>query len=146
MENRIHLQINQQDQKAIEGALKTLADKLGPHLKTLDTKERRSLPKMADGTVPFVEKALSYAQSNPQFLPPYVKVEDIKVDLDSVELLTGYRRKIDQLLQSLEDTATLAGSEAYVAALSYYQSVKLGERLNMPGAGEIYKDLQTRFK
>jgi len=45
MENRIHLQINQQDQKAIDGALKVLEDKLGPHLKTLDAKERRSLPK-----------------------------------------------------------------------------------------------------
>ena len=146
MENRIHLQINQQDQKAIDGALKVLEDKLGPHLKTLDAKERRSLPKMADGTVPFVEKALSYAKTNPEFLPAYVKVEDIEVDMDSVSLLTGYRRRMDQLSQSLEDTITLSGSEAYVATLSYYQSIKVGSRMKMPGASEIYKDLQTRFK
>jgi len=39
----------------------------------------------------------------------------------------------------------LAGSEAYVAALSFYNSVKQAAKLNVPEAKTIYEDLKKRF-
>lgn len=146
MENRVHLEIAEADQTAIQDALSVLMNKLNPHLKTLNAKERRTLPKMGDGTEPFVEKTIDYAKSNPQFLPPYVQVDDIEVDFTAVQVLNNYIRPLRQVLDALEDTTMLAGSEAYVAALSYYNSVKLGQRMNMPGAESIYEDLRTRFE
>jgi hypothetical protein len=40
----------------------------------------------------------------------------------------------------------LAGSEAYVAALSYYNTVKLASQMDIPNSKTIYEDLKTRFK
>ena len=39
----------------------------------------------------------------------------------------------------------LAGSEAYTAALAYYQSAKTAAKRKIPGAEVIYRDLAERF-
>lgn len=146
MENRIHIQIPEADMKAIMDALKVIEEKTKPFIHILDAQERRDLPKMGEASEPFVEKTIDYAKSNPEFMPPYVKADDMEVDFKSVQQLNKIVRPMRQLLDGLEDTNMLAGSEAYVAALSYYNSVKLGNRMNMPGALAIYEDLKKRFK
>lgn len=146
MENRVHIQIAEADMTAIQDAITVLSSKLSPILKTLDVQERRTLPKMGDGTEPFVEKAIDYAKTNPQFLPPYVDVGNMEVDFVSVQALNSIIRPMRQLMDGLEDTIMLAGSEAYVAALSYYNSVKMGQKMNMPGAEAIHTDLKKRFE
>jgi hypothetical protein len=40
---------------------------------------------------------------------------------------------------------TLSGSEAYVASLAFYNSVKQAARINVPGAKAIAEDLKLRF-
>ena len=45
----------------------------------------------------------------------------------------------------MEDSMTQAGSEAYVAALAFYQSVKGAAKAKVPGADAIYNDLNSRF-
>lgn len=146
MENRVHIEIADADMTAIQDAIAVLHTKLSPILKTLDNQERRELPKMGDSTEPFVEKTIDYAKTNPQFLPPYVQVGDMEVDFGSVQSLNSVVRPLRQLMGGLEDTIMLAGSEAYVAALSYYNSVKMGQKMNMPGAEAIYTDLRKRFE
>ena len=39
----------------------------------------------------------------------------------------------------------LSGSEAYIALLAYYNSVKIASRMNIAGATAIYDDLKQRF-
>ena len=55
-------------------------------------------------------------------------------------------RDLKQLESNLNDTLMVAGSEAYVGALSYYNSVKYGPRLNVADAKVIYEDLRKRFE
>jgi hypothetical protein len=40
----------------------------------------------------------------------------------------------------------MSGSEAYTAALAYYNSVKQAAKMNVPNAKSIYKDLKQRFE
>lgn len=40
----------------------------------------------------------------------------------------------------------VAGSEAYSAALTYYNTVKQANNMNIPGAKVIYEDLKKRFE
>ena len=53
---------------------------------------------------------------------------------------------MNELYIAIEDTVILAGSEAYVAALSYYNAVKQAVKMNVAGAKVIYDDLRTRFE
>ena len=103
------------------------------------------LPKMGDGSVPFVTKAMEYAESNATFVPGFVNVTELKKDVDAVNTLTLFLRQLDEIHDLVEDTIMLAGSEAYVAALAFYNAVKLGARMNIPGAEPIYDDLKQRF-
>jgi hypothetical protein len=50
---------------------------------------------------------------------------------------------IQQLEESVNDT--VAGSEAYQAALVFYHSVKAAAAQDVPGAKAVYEELRTRF-
>lgn len=145
-ENRISVRLTPQDQQHINEALRTVQETLKPYLVALTPEERKTLPKMGDRSTPFVEKALSYAQSNPSLLPTFLNVEEFKVDLDAVYQLTDLLRTVDQLSTLLNDTVLLAGSEAYEAALTFYSSAKQAAKVNVPGAKGIADDLSKRFE
>lgn len=144
-ENAVSIQIPAAELKKMLDAFKIIESVLRPYLIALTPEERKQLPKMSDKTVPFVEKTLDYAKSNPQFAPAYMSIPELKIDIDAVYTLTQVARPIDQLREGLSDTMMLAGSEAYIAALAYYNSVKQAAKMNVPGARAIYDDLSKRF-
>ena len=67
------------------------------------------------------------------------------VDGNVVSLLAPVSKIISQISANLEDTLTLSGSEAYIAALIYYNAVKAAAKNSIPGAKTIYEDLSQRF-
>ncbi len=144
-ENALSIAIPAEEITAVKEALKTVHEILKPYLVALTPEQRIELPKMNDKTRPFVSKALDYAESHQQFAPAYLDVAELKKDVDAVTQLTEMLRPIEQLNQNLNDSVMLAGSEAYVASLAYYNSVKLGARMNVTGTSSIYDDLRKRF-
>ncbi|MBI1768035.1 MAG: hypothetical protein HY015_07800 [Bacteroidetes bacterium] len=144
-ENRVSIKIQPADLKKVSDAIKVAADTLKPYLVALTPVERQQLPKMSDGNIPFVQKSLEYAQANASFVPAYLDVTELKTDLDAVESLLQLFRPLEQLYQNLDDTMTLSGSEAYVAALAFYNSVKVAAKMKVPGAKAIAEDLSLRF-
>ena len=126
--------------------INSAATDLKPYLIALTTSQRRKIPKMADGTEPFVTKALDYSGTNPEFTPPFTNAEDFSTDLDTRSKAKQLINPLEQLLSDLTDTSLQAGSEAYVAALSYYNSVKQAAKMSIPGSKPIYEDLKQRFE
>lgn len=55
-ENLISIQIPQADLDAVNTALETINTTLSPYLQALTPQQRKTLPKMSDGTLPFVNK------------------------------------------------------------------------------------------
>lgn len=144
-ENRISLQIPAQDEADINNALNTLFQKLMPHLITISDSERQTLPKMKDKTLAFVTKATEHAEQNPSLVPLYLDVTEWQRDFNAVEKLRVMGNQVSQLLRAIEDSAMVAGSEAYVAALSFYKNTQLAAKLNIQGAKDITDDLKVRF-
>ena len=145
LENIISIEPAQETLDTVQAAVQTASDSLAPFLVSLTPEQRKELPKMSDKSTPFVEKALSYAASEPKLFPAYLDVEELKKDVNAVAALTTIYRSLAQLTEQLNDTITLAGSEAYVAALAFYNSVKQAAKMNVPGAKTIYDDLKKRF-
>lgn len=143
--NAVSIQFPEADLQSVKEALATLKTILGPQLIALSPSERQTVPKMSDGTLPFVEKVMDYAQSDNQFLPPYVDLQELEKDWLAVKELMPLLRDLQQLESNLNDTLMMAGSEAYVGALSYYNSVKYGAKVNAADAKVIYEDLKQRF-
>jgi hypothetical protein len=143
--NRFQWNLSDDDRAAINAAVATLNDKLLPRLAQLTPADRRNLPKMGDKTVAFVRKAADYARGNPGFAPAYFSTTGMDDGLSVIDELTPLVRRLGQVVQALDDTVLLVGSDAYTGGLSYYQSVKGAAKARHPGALPIADDLAQRF-
>ena len=146
MENRISIIIPQADLKKLREALDTIRITMEKYVISLTPEQRKRMAKMSDGTEAFVTKVMDYAVTDPQFNPAYMDVAELKKDLDAYLQLKPFVTAANQLQDDLNDTAVMAGSEAYAAALAYYGAVKMGVRMNVNGAKAIYEDLKKRFE
>jgi hypothetical protein len=145
-ENRISIEIPQADIDAVNAAVQVLMTKLQPFLVALEVGDKQSLAKMKDKSLPFMEKSLQYVNSNPEFVPAFLETNEMKKDYVAFTTLNNILRPLMQIVSNLEDTSVLCGSEAYQAALAFYNSVKLAKKLNVLGADAIYQDLSVRFE
>lgn len=125
--------------------LKEALDLLFPYLISLQPEDRKVLPKMSDKSVAFVKKTVSYSVTNPEFTPNFLDIPELNRDLKLTEDLKPVFDVALQLLLAVEDTMILSGSEAYVAALMYYNSVKAAAKRGLPKSKPVYEDLSVRF-
>jgi len=122
-DNRISASLSQADVDAVMAAITTIRQKL-PFLIDLTPEERRTLPKLGDKSRAFVSAALIVAQQNVDLLPRYFEVDEMAKDVHLVEVLDSIYAEMTKLYELLDDTRVAAGSEAYLAGLLVYQSVR----------------------
>ena len=108
-------------------------------------KQCQTITNMGDGSLPFTEKAAEYARTNPEFLPPFVKVEEFATDFKAARMLKNLYQSLSQLVSRIDDSMLLSGSEAFLAARAYYATVKTASKANAAGAKVIAADLSERF-
>jgi hypothetical protein len=144
-DNIISIEVTPEDKTAIETALTSLQTTLGKYVIVLTPDQKKEMAKMSDKSIAFVEKVSDYKTSNPEFVPAYMNTAEFDKDLKAVQELRDFQRVVEQQNSSLVDTITLCGSEAYRAALGYYNSVKQAAKMNVPAAADIYADLKKRF-
>jgi hypothetical protein len=102
----------------------TAIDQLLKGLINLSKEEKLTMFQTGSNTTNFVLKALEYAEKYPEMVPGDVDVEEIKKD---VELIISIQRIIEPLkalVKKLEDSAVLAGNEAYVPSMALYNAVE----------------------
>jgi len=145
-DNLVSVNIPVEDQDAIKTAFTTLDEKLLPNLIDLTAADRKGLLKMGDKSISFVEKALEYAETNPNLLPGYVDIAGMKIDLNAVKVLTEYLRIAVKLADMLDDTIFLSGNEAFKTGLKIYKAIQQAAKSGIPGAEVIYEDLRQRFE
>ncbi|MCW3075175.1 MAG: hypothetical protein JWP69_2244 [Flaviaesturariibacter sp.] len=100
---------------------------------------------MGDKTAPFVEKVTEYVTTNPEFVPGFMSAEELQVDFGNIKGLFPLTNLLQQVYDNAADTAMVSGSEAYTAALMYYNSVQRAAEQGIPGARAIADDLKQRF-
>lgn len=140
----ISIELKNDEIKEISHLIEQLFQRM-PFLINLTPEERINLPKMADKSVAFVEKALEFAENNPQLVPPYVNVDELRKDFQLSENLRPLLNQARQLVEKLDDTVLAVGSEAYVAALAFYNSAKYAAKSNVPGSDTVIEELSKRF-
>ena len=94
----------------------------------------------------FVKDVLREIVYLPQVLPPYIDVNKAIKDLQLHEQVRSVEEQMSNLTTSILDTHTLAGSEAYTAALSMYDHLKRAAKDGVPEAREALARLKPRFE
>ena len=129
---------------AVKAALQTIGTNL-PFLTGLTVEERIALPAININNKVFTEDAINAAVNNTGLIPSYVSVPNMQNDLLLFSQLDELVVLVKQLLEKLEDTQLLAGSEAYTSALATYKLFGSAADAGVPGADAIYNQLKTRF-
>lgn len=112
---------------------------------SLTTDERASLPKISVANKSFTEDAINALSNNASIFPAYLNVTQMQNDLKLYQQLDELATILRQTLERIEDTRILAGSEAYVAALSVYKLVGAAASAGVEGTDTIYEQLRERF-
>lgn len=127
MENRIDATLGANVRQEVLTKIQEIRDLL-PFLQDLTVEERRELPKMGDKSRAFVEGALTLAEQDDSFLPRSFDVSEMRQDVDLTAGLAPIQTALAQLSELVEDTMTLAGSDAFLAGLIVYQSAQRNGR------------------
>jgi hypothetical protein len=120
--NRISAVMSDNDLNEVMSAIATIREKL-PFLVSLTGDEIRKLTKMGDRSA-FVEQALEVATQNLDILPRGFDVDEMRKDVDLHKKLISIDVAITQLMQLIDNTKILLGSEMYAAALVVYMQTK----------------------
>lgn len=144
--NRLSLDITDAQKAQVTTDTNKLAGSTGGFNVVVDKEELKSLPKISDGRIPFVEKAVQYAVSNAEFLPPFADVPEFQKDFKTFMDLRELARPLKQIIDNLENSMMVSGSEAYEAARNYYKSVQFQAKMGVPGAQTIFDDLRRLFE
>jgi hypothetical protein len=116
-----------------------------PYVTPLTPDERRTIAKMGEKTLSFVEKAHEAATANPTLVPSFLDMAAFDVDFSDAHGIWSLLLLTRQLYENVDDTMMVAGSEAYQSSLVFYNSVKVAAHHDVPGAKAIYEEMKKRF-
>jgi hypothetical protein len=111
----------------------------------LTTEHRKRLTKIDDGRLPFVEKGVDFGEKQPNIVPPYTDMNELRKDLAFVKATRRVKSELESLAELVSDTRTAAGSDAFQAALSIYNSAKSAVKQGVPGTQTIVDEMGKLF-
>jgi len=145
-ENLVSIVIPSDVVQTVLTAYQTIKTALKDYLIALTPEERRTILKMGDRTLAFVGKVIEFADANPNFVPPYMNLPELKNDFAAYEALHTMHTPLGQEVSELSDTLLSCGNDCYKAALVFYNSVKTAAKNDVPGAKALYEELKKRFE
>lgn len=140
--NMVSASLSAADKQVIMGAIQTIRGKL-PFLIDLSKEDRRSLPKLGDRSLGFVEKAVEVATQNVGMLPRSFDLKEFQQDVQLFSELKSILMALSQLHELIDDTTLAVGSDAYSEALDVYTYAKAA-RLGT-GLDELKAMMSKRF-
>jgi hypothetical protein len=140
-----HIQIPADVLADAQELLERLKQLLKPYGITLTARDRTELPKMGNKNLSFVAKAYELAKLHPDLVPPYLKLDDFSKDFSDATNLLPLLVNCQEVTSIVSDTALVAGSEAYISALTFYQAAKTASKLRISGSKTVAQELRERF-
>ena len=146
MSNLISTEINPQSIKEIVDLIKDIKNKM-PYLINIDSSSQLLLPKLKEEHLQFVEKCLDHAKNVPAIVPNYIEISEFEKALKFFNELQVVYNDLTNLTELVKSTITVSGSDAYVAAISIFNSVR--RQTNNDTISEIHSihlDLSKAFE
>jgi len=141
--NRISSEISGEASAAVNAALQSIGGQM-PFLIDLKPDERETLHHLKAGNTQFVQNTVTLVNKETGFLPRSFDIAEFKKDVELFTALHDIHHNVAALLRCIEDTMTIAGSEAYAAALAVYNYAK-SKNIATPGLDPYVDDLARRF-
>jgi len=145
MENKIDVVLTPENKEAIFQEIRNAKSGM-PYLIKMSEDDRKFLHKVDDGCKPFVQKCLEEASVNPGLDPGSDLLKSVRLDIELYSFLSVVENQLRQLLDMVDDTRQLAGSDANDIAKIIYMKAKMNLKLGVPGSQEIVDELSKLCK
>ena len=143
-QNLVSGTLSDQDRDALLAEIQAMRQKL-PFLISLTIAERRSFPKMGDGSAPFVDKAYGFAGQNTEKLGSDFGMDDYTADHDLHVQFAPVVAALSQFFEEVSDTDLALRSDLMVRSNLVYALMKVLGKVS--GAfDQIRQDMGLRFK
>ena len=143
---RTPITLSPEEMESIKTNLTALDTNISKYAVNLKLIERKRTYKVGTRALPFIELSLKYAQEYPQYGSTFFNLEKFNQDFTFYTQVKGMVENIAPLLEKLTDSYMAVGADAYAAARSYYDSVKLAAKANKHGAEAIVTELSNAYK
>ncbi len=130
---------------ALEANLDAINTEMMVFTSSLSLSERKTIQKMGNKTVAFVEQALKYAKKYPEFVPPYLELIEFERDFQMAEDMRNLLKVAEPIVEKIADTYVAAGADAFAHARIFYNAVKAASKANTPGADALVAELKKRY-
>jgi hypothetical protein len=145
LDNLISVVLTDEEVAKIDASLSAIENVLEGKAVNLTPKQRQTYGRVAYETEVWVDKVHDYMQQDPRLVPPYIDVEEHTRDITAHRALNPRIARLTGILQSLEDTNRLLGSDVYNNSLAYYRNLREAAKVNAVGASAKYSDLKQQF-
>lgn len=144
--NRLSAEITPEAMTAILDHVKGIETQLGGFAVSLSTKEKRTMNGVGVKTQEFMDKVLEYAEKNPDLVPSYIDLAELRRDIELTRNLWALQKHILPILGRVNDTMAVSGDDAYAVSRLFYHHIKTVANANLPGAATIAKELGELFR
>lgn len=143
MEQNIRV-LSASDMAAISQNLASIRSSV-PTTKLLKASERRSLFKLSDNRLEFVEQAFKKMQSNPSLVPNYVDVSSAIRLLHLYKQLDEISVEFEKVMNQVENTRLQAGNQALKISKLFYHNALNAATIGLQDAEKIIETLKPLY-
>lgn len=145
LDNLIKISLTEAEVKELDDAMATMERVLGGKVVNLTSEQRSHYSRVKYAMEVWVNKASSYIYNNAPLVPSFLDVNELKVDMTAHTLFNPRIDRLTAILQGMEDTNLLLGTDIYNTCMTFYRSVRAAATANATGASSIYNDLKQQF-
>ncbi|WDF45622.1 hypothetical protein PQ459_12005 [Chryseobacterium sp. KACC 21268] len=145
LENLISVEFTNAELAQLDTAFSTIETVLQGKTINLTPEQRQQYGSIAEQNKLFVNKAKSYMEQYPQYVPPFLDKAEYDKDFAARQQLESRMQKMNSLTEQLSDTKILLDFDNYHNSLTFYRNVKYLSSENVPGTNVIYDDMKQFF-
>ena len=145
LENLISVEFTNAELAQLDTAFNTIQSVLQGKTINLTPEQRQQYGSIAEQNKLFVNKAKSYMEQYPEYVPPFLDKSEYDKDFEARQQLESRMQKMNSLTEQLSDTKILLDFDNYHNSLTFYRNVKYLSSENVPGTNVIYDDMKQFF-
>ena len=145
LENLISITFSDKELLQLSHGINTIKEVLDGKTINLTADQRVQYGRIANQNKLIVDKAKSYMEQHPEWIPRFLDKEEFDRDYATRKQIETYVQMMENLSQQLIDTKTLLDHDNYSNALSFYRMMRFLAGENEPGAKSVYQDMKKLF-
>lgn len=145
LDNLISVSFTPAELAALDTALSSMETTIQGKVINLEPHERIRYASVSSEMANWVQKCRGYMSQLPSVVPGYIDLAELDADMQARRDIGSRLRRAKAILESLDDTHLLLGSDVLTNCLAFYRSVREAAKANVPGSTGIYQDLAQQF-